>query len=83
MMTPSKPSFDRLIIGIILEMITVNRMRSSLNNCLTNKVGGLKIHISHPHRQYVRIAKDLLSQIILNTVSISAIDYFVKIVFHR
>ena len=64
-------------------MIAVNGMFGPPDHCLSDKVGGFKIHVGDPHRQNVGIAKHLLAQIILNAVSISAIDNLVEIVFHH
>ena len=82
MMMPKNPFPNGLKISLIFEMITVDRMLSPLDDSFAHEVGGLKVHVGHPHGQHIRIAEDLLAQVIFNAVGISAINGFVEIVFH-
>ena len=64
-------------------MIAINGMLCPLHHCLADEIRGFEVHVGHPHRQNVGIAEHLLAQIILNAISISAIDNLVEIVFHH
>ena len=78
-----QPSRNGLKIGFVLEMIAINRMLCPTDDGLPDEIRGLKVHVGDPHRKHIRVAKNLLSQVVFNAVSISTFDDFVKIIFHR
>ena len=81
-MTAFQPTGNGLEISIILEMIAVNGVFGPFDDCLSDEVGSFEVHVSHPHRQHIRIAEHLSAQVVFHAVGVSAIDDFVEIVFH-
>ena len=82
MVTTGQPVGDGLEIRLVLEVIAVNGMLRSTDDRLANEVGRFEVHVSHPHREHVRVAENLFPQVVFNTIGISAIDDSVEVVFH-
>ena len=81
-MAAFQPACDRLKIWLVLEVIAIDGVFGSFDDCLTDEIGRLEVHVGHPHRQHVRVAENLFSQVVFHAVSIRAIDHLVEIVFH-
>ena len=82
MVMAQDPFSDGLKICLILEMVAIDGVLGATHDSLADEVWGFKIHVGHPHRQHVGVAKHLLAQVVFNAVGINAVDDLVEIVFH-
>ena len=83
LMMTFQPIHNRFKISVLAKSVTINISLCSFYHGFTYKICRREIHIGNPHRDNVIFTKDILSQIILNTLSISTVYYLVEIVFHN
>ena len=77
--TAFHPGTDRIIILLIRLCISISSMLSLTNQCLLDKRGRLKIHISDPQRKNIFLSPSFFCKIILQTVGSSSLYRMVKI----